>query len=223
MTLPRRSCRSDGLRDGDRELYKRLNRQVRSSMLRDSRGVVRDRLRERGPASVWRSVRPIVGGKRDGVVQPADLDADALNRYFVNLGPRTVAQVDRSGPDLPVRLPRVSTAVFAPRTISLGELRSVLSRMKGSTTVGADGLCMKFIKLCFRLLARVSCALLTPVSKGTVPDSWKVSIIHPIPKAGSSSDVTNFRPISIVPSIAKIVERVVQEQLYSYFEDNHLL
>ena len=144
-------------------------------------------------------------------------------RYFVGLGPRTVAEVDRSGPDLPVRLPRVSTAAFALRTISLGELRRVLSRMKNSSSAGVDGLCIRFVKMCFTtigssLLRIVNSSLRT----GTVPDSWKLSIIHPVPKAGSSSDLTNFRPISIVPTIAKIVERVVQEQLYVYFNDNHL-
>ena len=34
--------------------------------------------------------------------------------------------------------------------------------------------------------------------------------------------MSNFRPISIVPTIAKIVERIVQEQLYSYFNIHHL-
>ena len=200
-----------------------LNRQVRSSILADSRSAIRDRLRDGGPSSVWRSVRPVVAGKKDGAAQPADVDVDALNRYFVGLGPRTVAEVDRSGPDLPVRLPRVSTAAFALRTISLGELRRVLSRIRNSSSAGVDGLCIRFVKMCFTtigssLLRIVNSSLRT----GTVPDSWKLSIIHPVPKAGSSSDLTNFRPISIVPTIAKIVERVVQEQLYVYFNDNHL-
>ena len=214
--------RRAALRDGDRERYKRLNRKVRSSILSDSRSAIRERLRDGGPSSVWRSVRPVVAGKKDGAVRP-DVDVDALNRYFVNIGPRTVAQIDRSGPDLPVRLPRVSTGRFALRTIGLGELRRVLARMKSSTSAGVDGLCIKFIKMCLPSVG--SCILRivnTSLRTGTVPDSWKVSLIHPVPKAGSSSDLTNFRPISIVPTIAKIVERIVQEQLSGYFNDNHL-
>ena len=79
------------------------------------------------------------------------------------------------------------------------------------------------IKLCLPSVG--SCLLRivnTSLRTGIIPDSWKVSIIHPVPKASNSRDLTNFRPISIVPTIAKIVERVVQEQLFSYFNDNHL-
>ena len=83
--------RRAALRDGDRERYKRLNKQVRRGILRDSRNAIGDRLRDGGPSAVWCSVRPVVAGKRDGAAQPADVDVDALNRYFVNLGPRTVA------------------------------------------------------------------------------------------------------------------------------------
>ena len=215
--------RRAALRDGDREWYKRLNRQVRSSILTDSRSAIRERLRDGGPSAVWRSVRPVVAGKRDGAAQPTDVDVDALNRYFVNLGPRTVAQIDRSGPDLPVRLPRVSTSAFALRTISLGDLRCVLSRMRSSTSAGVDGLCIKFVKMCFPTIGSSLLRIVnTSLRTGTVPDSWKVSLIHPIPKAGNSSDLSNFRPISIVPTIAKVVERIVQEQLYRYFNGNHL-
>ena len=55
------------------------------------------------------------------------------------------------------------------------------------------------------------------------PDPWKHSIIHPIFKSGDPSDPSNFRPISIIPIISKVVERVVQRQLYHYLSYNHLL
>ena len=56
----------------------------------------------------------------------------------------------------------------------------------------------------------------------TVPDSWKLAIIHPILKASKSETFNNFRPISILPAIAKITERVVSERLNSYFTAHHL-
>ena len=46
--------------------------------------------------------------------------------------------------------------------------------------------------------------------------------MHPIHKSGSLSDASNFRPISIVPAFPKVVEKVVQRQLYSYMANNHL-
>ena len=48
-------------------------------------------------------------------------------------------------------------------------------------------------------------------------------LIHPIHKSGPRSYPANFRPISLVPVIAKIVERIVQRQLYAYLFSNHML
>ena len=41
-------------------------------------------------------------------------------------------------------------------------------------------------------------------------------------KSGSLSETSNFRPISIVPAFPKVVEKVVQRQLYTYMAENHL-
>ena len=56
----------------------------------------------------------------------------------------------------------------------------------------------------------------------TVPASWKLTYIHPIQKTAKSTETSNYRPISILPTIAKITERVVYEQLFEYFTSHHL-
>ena len=56
-----------------------------------------------------------------------------------------------------------------------------------------------------------------------IPDSWKHSIVHPLFKTGKPSDPANFRPITLVPVIMKVVERTVHHQLYTYLSHNHLL
>ena len=61
------------------------------------------------------------------------------------------------------------------------------------------------------------------ISLSGVPQSWKHSVIHPIHKTGNPSNPSNFRPISIVPVVSKIVERAVHQQLYNYLAENHLL
>ena len=56
------------------------------------------------------------------------------------------------------------------------------------------------------------------------PDTWKVAVVQPIyESSGTIRDPANFRPISLVPCLAKIVERIVHRQLYAYFDSNHLL
>ena len=49
------------------------------------------------------------------------------------------------------------------------------------------------------------------------PDKLKLAEITPIPKNGNSKDVGDFRPISILPSISKIIEKTMADQLDKYF------
>ena len=46
--------------------------------------------------------------------------------------------------------------------------------------------------------------------------------VFPLFKEGSRNEVTNYRPISVLPVLEKILERVVHDQLYSFFTANSL-
>ena len=55
------------------------------------------------------------------------------------------------------------------------------------------------------------------------PDDWKKAKVTPIFKAGDRSEVGNYRPISILPIVSKIMERAVHDQLYVYISKHDLL
>ena len=59
--------------------------------------------------------------------------------------------------------------------------------------------------------------------KGQFPNLMKYSKIVPLFKSGERSDPSNFRPISILPAISKIFEKIIFEQLISHFQQNNLL
>ena len=68
------------------------------------------------------------------------------------------------------------------------------------------------------LLDIVNCSL----EIGMVPATWKHALITAIPKSGDSAKPCNTRPISMLPAIMKICERVVQLQVVEYFNEHHL-
>ena len=49
--------------------------------------------------------------------------------------------------------------------------------------------------------------------ESVIPTIWKQSSITPIHKGGSHDDPSNYRPISVVPILAKILEKIVSNQL----------
>jgi hypothetical protein len=55
------------------------------------------------------------------------------------------------------------------------------------------------------------------------PNEWKQAKVTPIFKDGDKSDVSNYRPISVLSVVSKIIERAVHDQLYSYLTNANIL
>ena len=61
------------------------------------------------------------------------------------------------------------------------------------------------------------------LSQRTVPCEWKYAKITPLYKKGMSTDIDNHLPISFLPVVAKVLERVVHHQLHSFLSEHKLL
>ena len=172
---------------------------------------------------LWRVLRPIIGRKQQQCEIPR-ITPDALNNYYVTVGPSTAASVPVATDSVTTRLTRVSTCAFEVRQININMLYATLASMKPSSATGVDGIsvCMLqkfFVSVGFVLLDVVNSSLAT----GAVPREWKHALVTPIPKGKISAEPYDTRPISILPAIMKLVERVVQKQLTDYLEDNSLI
>ena len=56
----------------------------------------------------------------------------------------------------------------------------------------------------------------------TVPDELKSAIVKPLFKKGSRLEVGNYRPVSLLCIISKVLERAIYVQLYDYLKSNQL-
>ena len=73
----------------------------------------------------------------------------------------------------------------------------------------------------FKFLAPIISAPLSVIinksfTSGVFPDIMKQAKVVPIKKTGIATDMNNYRPISILPAVSKIFEKIVHNQLYSY-------
>ena len=213
-------------REGRSQAYRELDRRVRSAIRRDSRADIAERLREQGSSSLYRTVRPLIAGKRSSAAPLPTATPDEINDFFVGVGPRVAADLAGLGvpPDVPCRLPRVGACGFRVAGVTLPELRREVFSMKRSGACGSDGICIRILLLCFDSIGPVLLHMInTCLTSCDFPDPWKHSLVHPIFKSGDPAVISNYRPISIVPIMSKIIERLVRRQLSAYLSDNHLL
>ena len=60
------------------------------------------------------------------------------------------------------------------------------------------------------------------LTTGMFPHKLKIAKVKPIFKKGDISSLSNYRPISLLPSISKIFEKAIYDQTYSYFQQKNL-
>ena len=61
------------------------------------------------------------------------------------------------------------------------------------------------------------------MKSGTFPDKLKIEQVFPIYKSGKNSVLSNYRPISVLPCLSKILERIMYNRLYNYLNENEIL
>ena len=60
------------------------------------------------------------------------------------------------------------------------------------------------------------------IQEGVFPDCWKKASAVPIKKKESKNLLKNYRPISFLPIFCKIYEKMIFEELFNHFHQNHL-
>ena len=61
------------------------------------------------------------------------------------------------------------------------------------------------------------------LADGVFPRTWKLANVSPVYKKGSKSDKVNYRPISLLSNMSKVLEKIVFKRLYEYLTENRLL
>lgn len=59
--------------------------------------------------------------------------------------------------------------------------------------------------------------------KAVVPAKLKEAIVRPIYKGGNKKQITNYRPIAILPAIDKIIEQIVFDRIWKFVQKNKII
>ena len=113
---------------------------------------------------------------------------------------------------------------FRPQPIDIVTLILTVKHLKVTNAYGSDGISYRFLidslpVMVYYILVIINTSIVT----GNYPDPWKHPHVVPLFKNGDSDNVTNYRPISLLPILSKVLEKIVSNQLTAYLESNQLL
>ena len=104
------------------------------------------------------------------------------------------------------------------------EILGIINRLHNKKSYGVDGISTSLLKvLKNEIIEPISKLINKSLSEGKFPNNLKISKIIPIYKSKSRECVDNYRPISILPSVSKIYEKVVFKRVYAFLDQHNII
>ena len=102
---------------------------------------------------------------------------------------------------------------FSLNKTSENKVLKIILKIEISKAAGIDKLSGWFLRDAAEILSRIICEIWNlSISRGVFPDACKIAKLKPIYKKGKKTDPSNYRPISLLPVISKVIERIVHDQ-----------
>ncbi|CAH2089374.1 unnamed protein product [Euphydryas editha] len=161
-----------------------------------------------------------------GTITDPQAICEHFNVFFAKIGIFLASQ-------FPSQKPNATTNTVQPNNINkltkfefttVEEVKLIINNLKSNSSKGIDGISVKAIKC---LKDPISECLTNCINRclqeGYFPDSLKFAKITPIYKSGPKDDPGNYRPISVLPVVSKIFEKIMHQRLCNFLNSNSYL
>ena len=189
------------------------------------------------PAQTWTTTKKFMGWKETGgppnqlniggnLVTKAASIAMEMNHFFMN----KVKAIRKGIRYLPNSFSRCKQVMEGKdcklylQHVSIAKVNKLLRSLKTTKSTGIDGLDNFSIKVAADIIDKPLHHIISlSIMQNRFPRTWKFSKVVPLHKKQCRLEMKNYRPVSILSPLSKILEKVVYEQLYEYFSKNRIL
>ena len=149
--------------------------------------------------------------------------ANEFNKFFTNIGADLANKIPNTSKPFDSNITKANTSMEA-HPLSVNELKDAFFSLKINKSPGHDGLSFNVIKKCFgELCVPLKYLFNLSIGKGIFPDDLKIAKVTGIYKADNSSNVSNYRPISVLLCFSKMLGRIMYNRLQKYLKDQNIL
>ena len=158
----------------------------------------------------------------NSILEPKQI-ANAFNDFFISIGDRGLLNANTKN-NFNQYKPRKTNCTLRFELITVDTISRIINDLKPKTSTGVDSVSNKLLKFVKNVISEPLSIIINQMLKsGIFPDSLKISNIVPLYKKNDDTNLSNYRPISLLPSISKIFEKFILEQLSTYLDNNNLI
>ena len=104
------------------------------------------------------------------------------------------------------------------------EVSTIMPKQQPKLSCGQDMINNKLVKHCHKELAQPMTIIINKsIEPSKVPKQHKLARMIPLYKNGAANEFGNYRPVSLLPALSKILEKAVCQQLMAYLKKYNLL
>jgi len=108
--------------------------------------------------------------------------------------------------------------------INMHEITKIINNLNDDTAAGYDEVTVKSLNaIAANIIEPLTYIYNLSISECTFPDKLKLAIIKPLFKNGDSTNINNYRPISMIINFTKKLEKIIKFRFLEFLEKNNLL
>ena len=151
--------------------------------------------------------------ENNNIYNDPSIVTNKFNEFYTTIANKLVDKIDKSNNKYQDFLKNPNQHSMFLKEVEPGEVLNIL--LKLDTTKAADiyGISPKFVQYCSKeLFLKLTKIFNLSFKVGKFPDLMKIAEVIPIFKAGSSMEIGNYRPISLLPIFGKIFEKIMHSK-----------
>lgn len=185
------------------------------------------------PSKMWKLINNICNNKaKDTLTIPKLIIGDTLvtdteeicenfNHFFSTIGAELAQKIPLQYHNDGILTVAGSNKIYKKLTAitpaTVDEVIKIINDLDANTSSGIDNISTKSIKCLKTLIApELTLCLNNCLDQGIFPASLKIAKVVPIYKSGKKTDPSNYRPISVLPIVSKIFEKVIYNRIETY-------
>ncbi len=152
------------------------------------------------------------------LVYDAEVKADIFNEFYAGIS--TIENNDDQIPSNNI----ANGPLLENITILQNDVYELLSKLKLNKATGPDNIGNTLLRRCAPSISPVLTRIFNlSLSLGKFPKSWKIANIVPLHKKGSVHDYKMYRPVSLLPCVSKVFEKLIFKEVYLHLRRNNIL